>query len=335
MTIKVTQEHFDKASRTTGVSDSVTLTEEAARTAASDAAARVYGRIRLAILNAIPHEHAATLAIFGQAKSIPSREHVESSIKYVCVPRSGNSDMYVAFSGITGQGIAQAAAAAAQVKYKCRHVNKIFLVGIAAGQPNLMDKEKDVRLGDIVVGSRIIQYDHIKLEDGRRELRGNGLPPADPELVSIVDTLRACQDLRGTAAQAPPWQNHLVTGMAGVRKANRPDKADDTNYNMRSYLKGLEQERNDDCPFVHVGVIGSASTLLKDARFRDSLNKEYGTIAYEMEGAGLAIAAASAGVGYLIVRGICDYGDRLKNDAWQTYASVCAAAFVRTIIENM
>jgi nucleoside phosphorylase len=81
--------------------------------------------------------------------------------------------------------------------------------------------------------------------------------------------------------------------------------------------------------------IGSASTLLKDATFRDELNKNHGIIAYEMEGAGVAIAAATFHLSYLNVRGICDYGDNEKNDHWQTYASVCAASFARAILEEV
>lgn len=329
----ITPAHLSSLAADASITTERTLTPEMARAAAEDAAARVYGRLRVAILNAIPHEHAAILAIFGEPNSIPSRENADCTIYYVRVPREGMDDSFVALAGITGQGIAQAAAAAAQLKYKCRHLDKIILVGIAAAQPDLDDKEKDVRLGDIVIGDKIIQYDHIKLSDGKRELRGDGLPPADRELFSCVNNLRAYQDLRGPDAPQVPWQKYIELGTAGVRHAKRPDKTADPNHYQRKYTKGLDQERSDDQPFVHVGIIGSASTLLKDEKFRNCLNKDFKTIAYEMEGAGLAIAAAASGVGYLMVRGICDYGDHRKDDKWQTYASVCAAAFVRAIIE--
>jgi nucleoside phosphorylase len=81
-------------------------------------------------------------------------------------------------------------------------------------------------------------------------------------------------------------------------------------------------------------MIGSANILLKDAAFRDSLNSDHGIIAYEMQGAGVAIAAATFNLGYLNVRGICDYGDNEKNDDWQRYAGVCAASFARVVLEE-
>lgn len=305
-----------------------------ARNAAADAESEVNSRIRFAILNAITHEHAAIMAVFGKPQMIPDRKHAEHSIRYVCVKHANGGDSYVALSGISGQGIAQAAAAAAQIKFKCRNVGKIVLVGIAAGQPNLIDKEKDIRLGDIVVGEKIIQYDHIKLTDDNVELRGDGLVPGDAELLMTVSYLRSFQDFRGQQRVDLPWQKHIEVGIGVIRSADRPSKEKDPNYTRREYKKGLEQQRLDNEPFVHTGTIGSASTLLKHSGKRDKLNQDYGTIAYEMEGAGLAIAAAASGVGYLMVRGICDYGDKDKNDEWQTYASVCAASFAKSIIEH-
>ena len=305
----------------------------ATRRAVEDERTKVYGRLRFAVLNAIPHEYAAILAVFGEERSIPSREHVDSSIKYVTIPLTSGDEIYVVLAGITGQGIAQAAAAAAQVKYKCRHVNKIILVGIAAGQPNLDDKEKDVRLGDIVVGNRVIQYDHVKVTKAGVELRGGNLAPGASTLMTVVDRLRARQEFTNFASQTKAWIKYIEVGTASIRNAGRPSPADDVHHNQRNYTKGLEYERSENEPYVHVGTIGSASTLLKCADRRDDLKERYGTIAYEMEGAGLAIAAAASGVEYLMVRGICDYGDEHKNDKWQTYASVCAAAFARAVLE--
>lgn len=40
-------------------------------------------------------------------------------------------------------------------------------------------------------------------------------------------------------------------------------------------------------------------------------------------------------VGYLVVRGICDYCDSHKNDDWQQYAAIVAAAYTRALIESM
>ena len=54
-----------------------------------------------------------------------------------------------------------------------------------------------------------------------------------------------------------------------------------------------------------------------------------------MEGAGVAIASATNGFGYLIVRGICDYSDSHKNKDWQEYAAATAAAYARELLLTM
>jgi nucleoside phosphorylase len=35
----------------------------------------------------------------------------------------------------------------------------------------------------------------------------------------------------------------------------------------------------------------------------------------------------------MVVRGICDYCDSHKNDRWQPYAALCAAAYARSLVE--
>lgn len=296
---------------------------------------QIYSRLRYAIINAIPHEHASTISVFGKSDPIPCRDDPENSITYVKIKNNNGTDMYIVLSGTTGQGIAQAAAATAIAKSRCPSLQKVLLVGIAAGQPNLSDKEKDVRLGDVVVGQKLIQYDHLKRTNGAIELRGDNIAPGDQELIASLEKIRALQEFSEPNHHKKPWMKYISSTASEVRNALRPDEAKDPNTKRRKYSKGTEYERPNCEPFIHVGTIGSASTLLKDKAYRDELNKEYGTIAYEMEGAGVAISAAATGIGYLNVRGICDYGDEEKNDLWQTYAGTCAAAVARSIIENL
>jgi nucleoside phosphorylase len=37
----------------------------------------------------------------------------------------------------------------------------------------------------------------------------------------------------------------------------------------------------------------------------------------------------------LVIRGICDYCDPNKDDAWQDYAAIVAAAYMRALIESI
>lgn len=89
------------------------------------------------------------------------------------------------------------------------------------------------------------------------------------------------------------------------------------------------------CPRVFRGPIGSANIVLGDPKKRDALRDRYGIKAVEMEGSGVADASWVAGVGYLVVRGTCDYCNTTKNDNWHNYAALIAAAYTRTVIEYL
>ena len=86
---------------------------------------------------------------------------------------------------------------------------------------------------------------------------------------------------------------------------------------------------------MFLGPIASANTLLKDPTKRDALRDQFGARAVEMEGSGIADATWTHGIGYLVVRGICDYCDATKNDTWQMYAAMAAAAYVLALLEAM
>jgi nucleoside phosphorylase len=88
-------------------------------------------------------------------------------------------------------------------------------------------------------------------------------------------------------------------------------------------------------PKIFLGSIGSANKLLKNPQKRDLLRDKFGFKAIEMQGSGIADATWTYGTGYVVVRGICDYCDSHKSDAWQQYAAVAAAAYVRVLLSSM
>ena len=84
-----------------------------------------------------------------------------------------------------------------------------------------------------------------------------------------------------------------------------------------------------------MGGIASANNLLKNPNKRKMLKDKYGVLAVEMEASGVADATWTNTVGYLVVRGICDYCDTYKNDLWQEYAALVAAAYTCSIVESI
>lgn len=80
-------------------------------------------------------------------------------------------------------------------------------------------------------------------------------------------------------------------------------------------------------PFIHIGTIASASSVMKSGEHRDQLAEKEGVIAFEMEGAGVWDILPC-----VIIKGICDYADSHKNKAWQNYAAATAASCAKTFL---
>lgn len=80
---------------------------------------------------------------------------------------------------------------------------------------------------------------------------------------------------------------------------------------------------------VHYGLIASGNQVIKDAAFRDKVNKGLGgnVLCLEMEAAGLMNDFPC-----IVIRGICDYADSHKNKDWQEYAAAVAAAFAKEVL---
>ena len=81
---------------------------------------------------------------------------------------------------------------------------------------------------------------------------------------------------------------------------------------------------------VHYGLIASGNQVIKDAKFRDSLNESLGgnVLCVEMEAAGLMNDFPC-----IVIRGICDYADSQKNKDWQEHAAAIAAACAKELLE--
>lgn len=88
--------------------------------------------------------------------------------------------------------------------------------------------------------------------------------------------------------------------------------------------------RGSTTPEIHYGTIASGDILMKDTAFRDWVIEQLqleDCLCFEMEAAGLMNNFPC-----LVIRGICDYGDSHKNDRWQRYAAVAAAAYAKEFL---
>ena len=98
---------------------------------------------------------------------------------------------------------------------------------------------------------------------------------------------------------------------------------------------GIKKRPGKKEPTIHYGRIASGNCVQKDPIKRDKLYAQEQVFAIEMEGAGIKDVARVNNVGYLVVRGICDFCDDEKNDNSHNYASATAAIYTLGLLESM
>lgn len=81
---------------------------------------------------------------------------------------------------------------------------------------------------------------------------------------------------------------------------------------------------------VWYGPLGSGESLMKNPRERDALRDRYNVYGLEMEAAGVMDMIPNA-----VVRGVSDYADEHKNDAWQPYTAAMAAAYAKAVLSRI
>jgi nucleoside phosphorylase len=288
----------------------------------------------LAILTALPKEYAAVRALLDDLVMHSETDHHGTRhYAFGTMPARGGSRHEIALT-IVGVGNNISAVATTQLLNDLPSVRTVILSGIAGGVPNTAKAEDHVRLGDIVVSGDhgIIQYDFVK-EETSRVVSRHPPRPASSNLVRAARMIEA-DALFG----ARPWDgliDHVLTALNWKRPPESTDvlvASDDPSVILRHPKDPLRVRRRSR---VFVGPIASANTLLKSPERRDLLRDLYGVKAVEMEGSGTADAAWMSQAQHFVVRGICDYCDSRKGDAWQTYAAAAAAGYLGAILKTI
>ncbi|KAK3683449.1 hypothetical protein B0T22DRAFT_519409 [Podospora appendiculata] len=145
-----------------------------------------------------------------------------------------------------GYGTNNAATVAGHMCRSFPNLRFLLLVGIGGGVPGKVD----IRLGDVAVGTKIVQYDLGKtVAGGHFQSTGASYRP-HPKLLTALNS--SCQECDSSK---------LVT--------NRPVREDTTSSR------------------IHYGVMASGNQVIKHSKTRDKWAQELGNICFEMEAAGL------------------------------------------------
>jgi nucleoside phosphorylase/HEAT repeat protein len=297
---------------------------------------------RIGIITALPKECWAMRAFLDSWKEVYVDGRGAGRRYYVgTIPARDGGSHTVALCH-SGVGNNNAAIRASLMLQHFQSVKIVIMVGIAGGVPNAAKVDEHVRLGDIVVSSEggVTQYDLGKeiatIVEGESivEFTEKNPPRApDPILIEAISHLDVDEH-----DGYRPWIEH-IENLCQRSKTPRPSATTDILYSSEDPRVVIEHphdpSRVDGQPRVFSGKIGSANIVLKNPTKRDYLRDKFDVRAIEMEGSGVADASWKMEVGYLVVRGICDYCDSKKNNDWQKYAAIVAAGYVRALIESI
>ncbi|KAI1748716.1 nucleoside phosphorylase domain-containing protein [Xylaria castorea] len=239
------------------------------------------------------------------------------------------------------QGKSAAAMVAANLDRTYPSIKWRFLTGIGGGVP----ESHDIRLGDVVVSmpegryGGLVQYDLGKDVDSGFQLKGFlSAPPT--ELRSAVCEMKS--DHRVSDNKIDRFITAMLQKGSGFDNYRRPSSESDVLFaaeyhhvlnNRRTCehcdLEHVLKRPHRDGSNIHYGLIASGDKVMRSAVKRDEEVRNLGedVLCFEMEAAGLATEYSC-----LVVRGISDYADSHKNDAWQHYAAAAAAACTKEIL---
>jgi nucleoside phosphorylase len=221
-----------------------------------------------------------------------------------CRFRSEDTKIVIYCLGHAGQ---QGASAAASKIIERFHPKLMLLCGIAAG------RRGKTRIGDVAVSRALVGFSGGVATPEKNEPRiWAPLPPQaarqmygtfkidEQELASLIDL-------------------HIKLPLMAPRGKSR------------EYRENVSTQ-----PTVHDSAIASSELLLRDPEVLERLSSDvHQSIRVgEMEATGFATACEDRipATAWFVIRGISDFGDKLKNDAFHRFASYSSAALTRQFI---
>jgi nucleoside phosphorylase len=290
----------------------------------------------VAVVCALPKELLAVRLLFDQTYVDPEALVPAGDPNSYAFGRMGQHNVVAA--SLPGEyGTNSAASVAAHIARTFTAIRFCLLVGIGGAVPS---PTNDIRLGDVVVShpqgtySGVMQYDLGKSLEHEVRIREGSLTRPPRFLLGAISNLRADPHQKNN-----PLHPYLEELSANHKAYQFPRKERDQLF-VSTYRHNPKSKSCTDCsgerverprrkqtqPFIHYGVIASGNQVIKSARLRDSMAQD-NVLCVEMEAAGIMNELPS-----LVIRGICDYADSHKNDAWQEYAAATAAAYAKLLL---
>ncbi|KAE8163345.1 nucleoside phosphorylase domain-containing protein [Aspergillus tamarii] len=283
-------------------------------------------------------EYIAALEILDETYDDTTKSSLTSDGRsYYTRGRIGGHKIVVGCLPIGRYGLVSTSTVAEDMKMRFPSINLGFMVGIGGGAPS---EKNDVRLGDVVVGTKVVQYGLGKTTPSGFQVTGHTFTPAPILLhavtglkTRIFDGLDLATSLEQIVAKSSPMKATFGRPESHTDRLYNPryvhlDNCDCTNNRSQDQVHLIQRpSRGKDQVRVHTGIIASADQVMKDATARDQIAHELDALCFEMEAAGL-----SDSLKWIAIRGICDYSDSHKNDRWHGYAAAAAAVCAKELL---
>lgn len=259
--------------------------------------------VDVCIVCALPEEVRAFLEVVqpyceGEIEEQSSSRY-QYSYRIATIKNTKDERLHLHISWLARYGPQEMALHLSHVLEECQPRIAI-MTGICAG-----DKEQ-VQLGDLVVAERTFTYD-----SGKFTLDKRGRQVHQHDILTYQLDAAILQFLGLFDAWKP-----LVAALP--RPAAPPDTKLEERE-VRRYLKAM----------------ASGSAVRADQPFADVQVPVRGTAAIDMEGAAFALAASlNHHTPWLVIKGVCDYADGHKGDAYHDFAARASALYALSFIQH-
>ncbi|KAF5639275.1 vegetatible incompatibility het-e-1 [Fusarium sp. NRRL 52700] len=278
-----------------------------------------YERYTIAWICALPKEMTAARAVLDEVhEPLPQQKNDTNS--YI-LGNIGSHNIAIACLPTNEYGTNNAVNVLTNLIRTFTSIYLSLMVGIGGGAPS---ESFDIRLGDIVVGTRVVQHDLGKIT-GSGQIQHTAVPRT---LAHMIGKALSC--LQAEHQQYSSRIPFILEQKFGENPAYaRPTTADrlfSSEYPHNSGAPSCDEcspsalvqrsLRSTNNPYIYYGTIASGNQVMKNSTVRDKVAQELNAICFEMEAAGL--------------NDICPCLSE-----WQEYAAATAAAFAREFLEQL
>ncbi|KAF5545149.1 ankyrin 3 [Fusarium mexicanum] len=290
-----------------------------------------YNEYTIAWICALPIEMSAAITMLDQTHNdLPGLDNDNNTYKLGSIENKHN--IVIACLPKSHYGTNNASNVLTNLTRTFPSIRLGLIVGIGGAAPGAVD----IRLGDVVVGTFVTQYDLGKTI-GEGEIRSTATPRVPDQLLNTaVSSLEAKHE--GGAKDFLRILNERFQRLVEHDRTRLIDNLFIASYDHiepqaincdrcdSSKVVGRNPRSTND-PVIHRGGVASGNQVMRSSKQRDRLAQQLDIICFEMEAAGLMNILPC-----LPIRGICDYSDSHKNKEWQRYAAATAAAYARELL---